>query len=105
MIVLDTNVVSELTKAAPDKSVVSWVDRQSRTELFVTSITQAELLYGVALLPEGRRRISLTLALDTAFAELFRDRVLPFDSAAASAFAVIVIRRRRSGRPISGFDA
>jgi predicted nucleic acid-binding protein len=68
-------------------------------------VTQAELLYGVALLPPGRRRDSIARAVDAVFADLFRERILPFDSAAASAYADIGAIRRRAGRPISAFDA
>jgi len=102
---LDTNVVSELMKAAPDNGVLAWIDRLPRAELFVASITQAELLYGVALLPSGRRREEIARAVNVVFADLFRERVLPFDSAAASAYADIGANRRRAGRPISAFDA
>ena len=105
MRLLDTNVVSELMKAAPNAGVLAWVDGLSRAELFVASITQAELLYGVALLPPGRRRDDVARAVDAVFSELFREHVLPFDSAAASAYAEIGAARRRAGRPISAFDA
>jgi toxin FitB len=105
MPLLDTNVVSELMKAAPDIGVLNWIDGLPRTELFVASITQAELLYGVALLPAGRRRDEIARAVNTVFSDLFRERVLPFDSAAASAYADIGASRRRAGRPISAFDA
>jgi len=105
MPLLDTNVVSELMKADPDAGVLAWVDDLSRAELFVASITQAELLYGVALLPPGRRRDAIAQTIEAVFVELFRDRILPFDSAAASAYADIGATRRRAGRPISAFDA
>jgi hypothetical protein len=105
MLLLDTNVVSELMKAAPDAGVIAWIDRAPRTELFVAAITQAELLTGVALLPPGRRRDDIGRAVEAVFAELFRQRVLPFDSAAASAYSEIAATRRRAGRPISAFDA
>ncbi|MBV8471839.1 MAG: type II toxin-antitoxin system VapC family toxin [Hyphomicrobiales bacterium] len=105
MPLLDTNVVSELMKTAPDATVLAWVDALPRSELLVTSITQAELLYGVALLAPGRRRHDIARAVEAVFTDLFRQRVLPFDSAAASAYAVIATARRRAGRPISTFDA
>lgn len=105
MPLIDTNVVSELMKAAPNIGVLHWIDRLPRSELFVAAITQAELLYGVALLPSGRRRDEVARAVNTVFADLFRERVLPFDSAAASAYADIAAKRRRAGRPISAFDA
>jgi predicted nucleic acid-binding protein len=105
MPLLETNVVSELMKAAPDATVLAWVDGLPRAELLVSSVTQAELLYGVALLAPGRRRHDIARAVEAVFADLFRGRVLPFDSAAASAYADIAAARRRSGRPISTFDA
>jgi predicted nucleic acid-binding protein len=105
MPLLDTNVVSEAMKAAPDAGVLAWIDGLPRAELFVASITQAELLYGVVLLPPGRRRDDIARAVDAVFADLFHERVLPFDSAAASAYADIAATRRRAGRPISAFDA
>ena len=105
MPLLDTNVVSELMKVAPNAGVLAWIDRLPRSELFVAAITQAELLYGVALLPAGRRRDEIARAVNTVFSDLFRERVLPFDSAAASAYAEISAKRRRAGRPISAFDA
>jgi predicted nucleic acid-binding protein len=104
MILLDTNVISELMKAAPEARVLAWIDALPRAELFLTSVTQAELLYGVALLPAGKRREAVARALDAALERLFRDRVLPFDSAAASAFAGIAADRRGTGRPICAFD-
>jgi toxin FitB len=105
VVILDTNVVSELMKSSPHAGVLAWVDVLPSAELFVASVTQAELLYGIALLPVGERRSNLARALDVAFDRLFRDRILPFDSLAASAFADIAARRRRAGRPIGGFDA
>jgi toxin FitB len=104
MVLLDTNVISELMKAAPEARVLAWIDALPRVELFLSSVTQAELLYGVALLPAGKRREAVARALDAALERLFRDRVLPFDSAAASVFADIAAGRRRAGRPISAFD-
>ena len=105
MPLLDTNVVSELMKAAPNAGVLEWIDGLPRAELFVASITQAELLYGVALLSPGRRRDGIARAVNAVFADLFRERVWPFDSTAASAYAEIGANRRRAGRPISAFDA
>ena len=105
MLLLDTNVVSELMKDAPDMGVLARIDSLPRAELFVTSLTQAELLYGVALLPRGKRREAIASAIDLVFGRLFSDRLLPFDSSAASAFADIAAGRRRVGRPISVFDA
>ena len=105
MILLDTNVVSEMMKAAPDRRALAWLDAQLASALFVSSITQSELLYGVALSPGGKRRDELARAVGAAFAVYFRGRVLAFDSAAAAAFADIAASRRRAGRPISQSDA
>lgn len=105
MIILDTNVVSELMRAAPDLSVVRWISAQRSTGLYTTSITQAEILHGVRLLPAGKRRKAIEAAADAMFREDFAGRVLPFGSDAARSYARIAAERRRIGRPISHFDA
>lgn len=105
MIVLDTNVLSELIRAEPDRHVDSWVARQSVSSLFVTSVTLAEILYGVALMPAGKRRDHLRVAVDGLFEQDFAERLLPFDGAAAHEFAAIASSRRRRGHPMSQFDA
>lgn len=105
MIVLDTNVVSELMKAAPDESVRNWIAAQPATSLYTTSITQAEILHGIALLPPGKRRDALEAAAEAMFREEFAGRILPFGSDAARPYARIAAERRRAGRPISQFDA
>ncbi len=105
MIILDTNVVSELMRPRPDPRALRWVSAQPTRSLFTTAITEAEILLGVALLPEGKRRRALELAVGEMFSDDFEGRVLPFDSAATSDFADIVATRRRNGRPISHADA
>ena len=105
MIVLDTNVVSELMKPAPAAHVRDWVASQPASGLYTTSITQAEILHGIALLPAGRRRDALAQAAEAMFAQDFGGRILPFGSDAAPPYARIAVRRRRAGRPISHFDA
>lgn len=105
MIVLDTNVVSELMKSAPDAAVAQWVAEQQATTLYTTSVTQAEVLHGILLLPAGKRRTSLEAAAEAMFEKDFGGRVLPFGGNAARAYAQIAAQRRRSGRPISSFDA
>lgn len=105
MIVLDTNVLSELMRFAPEPSVTNWVATQSAADLFVTTITQAEILHGVLLLPRGRRRDAIEAAADAMFEEDFAGRILTFSSLAAQAYAEIAVARRHSGRPISQFDA
>lgn len=105
MIVLDTNVVSELMKAAPSGKVVRWVSAQPSTSLFTTSITRAEILYGIMLLPPGRRRTAFEAAAEAMFTDDFGGRLLAFGSDAAQPYARIAAERRRGGRPISQFDA
>jgi len=105
MIVLDTNVVSEMLRATPADPVRHWIESQLATDLYTTAICEAEMLYGVALMPAGRRRTALGQAVAAIFAEDFSGRVLAFDSPAAQAFAELATVRRRSGRPISQFDA
>jgi predicted nucleic acid-binding protein len=105
VIILDTKVVSELMKAEPAASVREWVASQPASRLFVTAVTQAEILYGIGLLPKGRRRNSIATAAQAMFDEDFNDRVLPFGSDAATIYADIAVVRRKQGRPISQFDA
>jgi toxin FitB len=105
MIVLDTNVLSETMRPRPTDSVKQWMATQVAVLLYTTAINQAEILYGVALLPAGRRRLALQEAAESIFGQAFLGRVLPFDSAAAISFAQIAATRRRSGRPVSDTDA
>ncbi len=105
MIVLDTNVISELMRPRPDPAVMGWVAAQPRATLYTTGINQAEILHGVAALPSGRRRAALAAAADAIFAEDLAGRILPFDGRAAPHYAEIVTARRRAGKPIEGFDA
>jgi predicted nucleic acid-binding protein len=105
MILLDTNVVSEMMKREPAERVVSWMANEPASNLYVSSITQAEILHGVMLLPQGRRRKALETAAATMFAEDFAERLLVFGSEAAVAYALICIERKRRGHPIAAFDA
>ncbi len=105
MIVLDTNVISELMRTKGDKSVKQWVASQSKTLLYTTSIAQAEILYGIAILPDGKKRFQLLERADLMFSIDFAERILNFDSTAASCYAKIVAQRRKLGTPISQFDA
>jgi toxin FitB len=104
VIVVDTNVTSELMKPAPSTAVSGWISSQNPTQLYTTSITVAEVLYGIARLPQGHRRTLLETAARGVFSE-FVDHVLPFDAAAAEHYADVVSVRERSGAPIDGFDA
>ena len=105
MIVLDTNVVSELMRTAPDPRVLAWVDGQLADEFYLTSMTAAEMLYGVALLPPGRRREQLAQKVGRLIDEVFEGRVIPFDSTASVDYARIATTRARAGAPISVADA
>lgn len=105
MIVVDTNVLSEVIKVSPSPRVVDWWNSHPETELYLTSITQAELLVGIELLPGGKRRAAIAHAAEATFREDFGDRILPFDGEAARQFARIIVARRRLGHPISQRDA
>ncbi|MEM6677752.1 MAG: type II toxin-antitoxin system VapC family toxin [Pseudomonadota bacterium] len=104
MIVLDTNVVSELLRPAPEPRVEAWLAGHDGAEIYLTAITEAELRTGVAMMAEGKRREDHTEAIDGILREDFRGRILPFDGAAAGAYATIAAERRAAGRPISLFD-
>ena len=104
MVVLDTNVVSELMREAPHADVLVWVDDRPTRQLCVTAVTEAEVRTGIAFLPDGRRRRRLAEAADRAFRSLFAGRILPFDSEAAHAYAEIAAARRAAGRPLSQAD-
>ena len=105
MIILDTNVVSELMKAVPEPAVLGWIDGLPMASVFLSSVSQGEILYGVALVPPGKRQDGLLSAAHAAFETYFRGRILPYDSEAAEAYAEIAANRRQAGRPISQFDA
>jgi toxin FitB len=105
LIVVDTNVISELTRQTPAPEVVAWLDSLTSGEVATTAITAAELLYGVARLPEGRRRTELSAAVNGLLSDDFDGRVLSFDQLAASRYAQVVSGRERLGQPISIPDA
>jgi toxin FitB len=104
VIVLDTNVISEMMEESPAAQVRSWLDAQPLSNLFTTSVTQAEILYGIELLPHGRRRTALAHTASEMFMTRFGDRILGFGTEASLLFAQISASRRRAGRPISQFD-
>lgn len=104
MIILDTNVVSELFRPAPEKRVEAWLAAQDGAAVYFTAVGEAELRHGVAILPAGKRRKALIQAIEGILDEDFRDRILPFDRPAAQAYAMIAAERRANGRPISQFD-
>jgi predicted nucleic acid-binding protein len=105
MIVLDTNVLSELTKLSPSAQVFEWIALRPRSILFTTAITQAEMLYGVQRLPEGKRRRELLAAVQQMLRKHFADQILPFDSVAAVSYGWIYASRQDMGKQISQFDA
>ena len=105
MILLDTNVLSELMRPSPEVAVETWLSCQPDTAVFISAITEAELRYGIALMPSGQRRSALADLVEAMLIEDFNGRILPFDSPAAVAFADIAAQRRQAGRPISQADA
>ena len=105
MIVLDTNVISELMRPQPHPAVVAWIAALPSAALYTTSVNKAEIIYGIVALPEGRRRTALVAAAEAMFTDDLADRVLPFDDIAADRYTEIVTARRRAGRPIEAFDA
>lgn len=105
MIVLDTNVISELTRRTPAPDVISWLDSLTAAEVATTAITAAELLHGLARMPDGHRKSELAAAVHGMLSDDFQGRILPFDEPAAERYADVVTRRERLGRPIGVADA
>lgn len=103
-VLLDTNVVSELIRKSPDPGVTSWVSDHPLQDLFFSAVGEAELRYGVAILPAGRRRDSLVLRIEAMLTDAFGDRVLPFDHDAARAYGNIAAVRHSAGRPVAPMD-
>lgn len=105
MIILDTNVISELARQIPDTGVLAWLDSLEISEVATTAVTAAELRYGVARLPDSHRKRELTVVIRGILAEDFYGRVLPFDERASIRYADVVTGRERIGRPIGVADA
>jgi predicted nucleic acid-binding protein len=105
MIVLDTNVLSEVLRPVPESSVLDWLSIQPRASVFVTTVTRGEILYGIRILANGKRRQGLWDAAMKIFDTDFADQVLSFDSEAADMYSDIAASRRAAGKPISQFDA
>jgi predicted nucleic acid-binding protein len=105
LILLDTNVVSELMRAAPSPQVLNWLNIQSAQETWLCSVVAGELLYGLARLPDGFRKQQLTQALSHMLSDEFQGRVLPYDLEAAVILADLVAQRERLGQPIALADA
>lgn len=97
MILLDTNVVSEAVKPEPDEAVRAWLDEQAAETLFLSSVTVAELMFGIGALPDGKRKDKLTDAVEGVM-ELFADRILPFDTDAARHYAELAVKARAAGK-------
>lgn len=104
MILLDTNVISEPLKLSADAGVLSWIDAQSIDTLYLSAISLAELRFGIAALPAGKRKETLHLGLEQRILPLFADRILPFDTAASQAYADILSMTRTEGRAIATAD-
>jgi predicted nucleic acid-binding protein len=104
VIVLDTNVLSALMRQVPEASVVHWLDRQQADSIWITSITLFEVRLGLAVLPKGRRRHALEAAFDRLLTEDLEDRVLAFDTAAATEAALLASGRQKAGRPVDFRD-
>lgn len=103
--VLDTNVLSELMRPQPEARVMAWFEEKAETDFFITAITRAEILLGIALLPSGRRKDGLASAANEMFLQDFAGRCLSFDERAADCYAMVVAERGRAGQPISTEDA
>ena len=97
MILLDTNVVSEAMKPEPNETVRAWLDEQAAETLYLSSVTVAELMFGIGALPDGKRKGKLTEALEGVM-ELFADRILPFDTGAARHYAELAVKARAAGK-------
>jgi toxin FitB len=104
VIILDTNVLSALMRTAPEAPVLAWLDRQPAESVWITSITLFEARFGMALLPTGRRRQSLEAAFARLLKEDLENRVLDFDSAAATEAASVAAERQKAGRPVDMRD-
>jgi toxin FitB len=105
MLILDTNVISEIMQALPSPRVQDWWSQQQAGELFTSTVTVAEILYGIELLPRGKRRDRLLAEAEAMFSQDFAGRILPFDEEAARAFPGIAAGRRVKGSPIAALDA
>jgi hypothetical protein len=104
VILLDTNIVSEAMRRVPEPRVVAWLNAQAAETLHLSTISLAELLLGIALLPDGRRKVELGLSLSTQAAALFGERLLSFDEAASRSYAAIMSRARAGGRILGTAD-
>lgn len=104
MILLDTNIISEMMKASPSTKVMVWIDQQEVAQLFVSTITIAEISYGINALPEGARRRSLETAFDMTINKAFTNRVLSFDEEASHLYGKLMAHRKTLGKPLNVLD-
>ena len=104
MLMLDTNMLSEIMRSEPERKVADWIIRQPSDELFTAAVCQAEILSGLAIMPSGRRRAELEEAACSMFADDFDGRVLPYDIEAAAAYAEVFAARRKAGKPSGTVD-
>jgi toxin FitB len=104
MIIVDTNVVAEVMKASPAKPVVSWLNGQDTSALFLTTINVAEIRYGLRIMPPGKRRLRLEQGFERVLTEAFTGRILAFDEEAARLYGEVMGRRKEIGRPLAVLD-
>ncbi len=101
MILVDTNIISELMKPRPSQTVVEWFDNTDPVTVFVSTVTIGEIIYGLNLLPQGKRRQQLTKAFQAVIAEAFSQRIVSFDEAAALIYGELMAQRQKMGRPMA----
>ncbi len=105
MIILDTNIISELMKPVPNKTVIAWLDQQSILMLYTTSISVAEIYYGLQNLPTGKRRNDIETSFHQVIQAAFNQRILAFDVTSAECYGILLARRKNAGIPMSTLDA
>lgn len=101
MIILDTNIISEMMKSVPDEGVAAWLDQQNILSLYITSISMGEIYYGLSVLPSGKRRNTLEKSFGKVVDAAFDQRILSFTDDVSSRYGVIMAKRRKLGRPMS----
>lgn len=104
MILLDTNVISEITRPKADEQVLQWMDNIRGAPSFISTTTESEIRTGIALMPEGKRRTELAAAFHQLITTIYANHILVFDSKAAIAYAAIFAARRKQGQPIARAD-
>ncbi len=104
MIIIDTNIISEMMKPAPEKKVLDWFNDQESVSLYLTTITIGEIGYGIRALPNGKRSRLLTIGFEDLLSTAFESRILGFDEAAARRYGDVMVNRKENGRPLSLFD-